>query len=92
MPITIKPSMLPERELDLTQALTAAVAHELWKHCGGNEVVNWLEAERIVAGLTLRARARGSAGGRHAAEREAPRRRALGRQDAERVTGPIPHL
>ncbi|MBL9030548.1 MAG: hypothetical protein JNM80_02425 [Phycisphaerae bacterium] len=49
MRVSIKAST--GRELDLTHALVSAVAHELWKHAGGNEVVNWLEAERIVAGL-----------------------------------------
>lgn len=49
MRVSIKAST--GRELDLTHALVSAVAHELWKHVGGNEVVNWLEAERIVAGL-----------------------------------------
>jgi hypothetical protein len=51
MRIVIRPSASPERELDVTQAVVAAVAHELWKHCGGNEVLNWVEAERQVARL-----------------------------------------
>ena len=92
MPITIRPSMSPDRELDLTQALTAAVAHELWKHCGGNEIVNWLEAERIVGSLMARGQGRTSpgilGGGRHAGERGGRRRR----QESDRVTGPIAYL
>ena len=86
MPIMIRPSMAPDRELDLTKALTAAVAHELWKQCGGNDVVNWLEAERIVASLALRRTRRPMVGGRHAG---APGRR---RAESERFPGPIPHL
>jgi hypothetical protein len=51
MRIVIRPSASPERELDVTGAIVAAVAHELWKHGGGNEVLNWVEAERHVARL-----------------------------------------
>ncbi len=89
MPITIRPSLSPDREIDLTQALTAAVAHELWKHCGGNEVVNWLEAERIVSSLFPGATRRGN-GGRHIAERSTAARRR--RPGSERANGPIPFL
>jgi hypothetical protein len=49
MRIVIRPSMAPQREMDVTRAVVAAVAHELWRQFGGNEVVNWLEAERQVA-------------------------------------------
>jgi hypothetical protein len=41
--------MAPDREIDVTQALTAAVAHQLHAQCGGNDVLNWLEAERFLA-------------------------------------------
>jgi hypothetical protein len=51
MRIVIRPSASPERELDVTRAIVASVAHALWAHGGGNEVVNWLEAERHVARL-----------------------------------------
>ena len=51
MRVVIRPSLSPDRELDIAPALIGAVAHELWKHCGGNEVLNWLEAERILARL-----------------------------------------
>lgn len=88
MPIVIRPSMTPNRDLDLTKALTAAVAHELWRHAGGNEVVNWLEAERVVASLSIRRVRREGAGGRHAGERSSRRRV----PDPEVHTGPIPHL
>ena len=90
MRVSVRPSMAPDREVDLTQALVGAVAHELWKACGGNEVVNWLEAERIVARLI----------GGQAEPRRAPRsRRAEGRArrpvrktENERLNGPIPYF
>lgn len=91
MPITIRPSLSPDREVDVTSAVTAAVAYELWRHCGGNAVVNWLEAERIVAKLGGRHARRASAvGGRRAAEQEGAARRR--RQEFERIPGPIPLL
>ena len=88
MPISVRPSMSPDRELELTAVLTAAVAHELWKHCGGNEVVNWLEAELFVASLAVMRRS--SRGARHAPDRSAPHPRAPRRPDPERPTGPLP--
>lgn len=53
-PLLIRPSNAPDRTIDLTKAITAAVAHELWCQTGGNEVVNWIEAERFVRGLVER--------------------------------------
>jgi hypothetical protein len=39
----------PERrEEDLAKPLVAAIAHELWKLHGGNDVLNWLEAEILL--------------------------------------------
>jgi hypothetical protein len=81
MRITIRSS---GRDLDLTRAITGAVAHALWEHGGGNEVVNWLEAERFVATLARAMRIR-AAGSRRGPGRVESRR-------AERVTGPIPFL
>ena len=34
--------------IDVTDALIGAVAHELWKHGGGNATLNWLEAEAFI--------------------------------------------
>jgi len=51
-PISIRPTAAPQRTIDLTRAITAAVAHELWLQCGGNENLNWLEAERFVNALS----------------------------------------
>jgi hypothetical protein len=32
----------------LERALVATLAHELWRSQGGNEVLNWLEAEILL--------------------------------------------
>ncbi len=47
----IKPSLAPHLHLDVTHALTATIAGEIARAVGGNDVVNWLEAERILQGL-----------------------------------------
>lgn len=49
MRITIRPSLDPHRELDVTKLLVAAIAQELGKQYGGNEALNWLEAEQQLA-------------------------------------------
>lgn len=45
MRIMIRPAIDQQREIDLTQRLIAAIAEELWQRYGGNEQLNWLEAE-----------------------------------------------
>jgi hypothetical protein len=45
MKVTIRPMLDPDHEMDITRAMIAAIAEELWKRFGGNEKVNWLEAE-----------------------------------------------
>ena len=45
MRIIVRPIVAPQREIDLTQRLIAAIAEELWRLYGGNEQLNWLEAE-----------------------------------------------
>jgi hypothetical protein len=37
--------------VDLTEPITRAIAHEIWRHTGGNGVVNWLQAEIIFENL-----------------------------------------
>ncbi len=54
MRVTIRPSAHPDQEIDITNALVGAVAAEIWKHCGGNDVLNWMEAERFVQALAAR--------------------------------------
>lgn len=53
MKIIVRPILDPQREIDLTHRLVAAIAEELWRLFGGNETLNWIEAEwhlqRIVA-------------------------------------------
>jgi hypothetical protein len=46
MQVIIRPVANPEREIDLTERLVSAIAEELWRLYGGNEQLNWLEAER----------------------------------------------
>lgn len=51
MRVIIRPSLAPKLHLDVTRALTAAIAQELARVQEGNDVLNWLEAERIIADL-----------------------------------------
>lgn len=37
--------------VDLSEPVTRAIAHEVWRHTGGNGVVNWLQAEIIFDNL-----------------------------------------
>lgn len=46
--LVLHPTLGPPEGVDLTEAIIGAVAAELWKRFGGNDVVNWLEAERLV--------------------------------------------
>lgn len=53
MKIIVRPILDPQREIDLTHRLVAAIAEELWRLFGGNDALNWIEAEwhlqRIIA-------------------------------------------
>ena len=51
MKIIIHPILEPNREIDVTTRLVAAVAQELSQTYGGSEAVNWLEAEQHVQAL-----------------------------------------
>lgn len=51
MRIVIRPMSAPVHEIDLTDRLVAAIAHAIWCHTGGNDLVNWLEAEQHLAQL-----------------------------------------
>lgn len=46
MRITVRPVVDPWHEIDLTNRLVAAIAEELWLLYGGNDKLNWFEAER----------------------------------------------
>lgn len=83
MKVTITPVAEPEREIDVTNRLVAAIAEEIWRMCGGNEALNWLEAERHLARIVGEARAAarvvGEGAGAHArACAGCPRLRAKG--------------
>jgi hypothetical protein len=99
MPVTISPSNAPDRELDITGALVAAVAAELWRNFGGNDVLNWMEAERFVQSLMVKApppvppSAAIESRPRHRTARPPEPARFAGRRSADdRVTGPLPVL
>ncbi len=49
MKVTIRPTADPTREHDITRALISAIAYELSVLHGGNDELNWLEAERHLA-------------------------------------------
>jgi len=53
MKIIVHPILDPQREIDVTDRLVSAIADELWRRCGGNDKLNWAEAEwhlqRIIA-------------------------------------------
>lgn len=57
MRVTVTPSLTPHLHIDVTNALTAAIAQELARAQGGNDVLNWLEAERLLRGLIASDRA-----------------------------------
>lgn len=84
----------------MTHALIAAVAHQLWEHCGGDEPANWLEAERFIgrlaAGVYAHSAHVGSGhDGRKSATSRSRRaegqRRAARAGDTDPTTGPIPN-
>jgi hypothetical protein len=60
MKIIIRPILNPQREVDMTHQLVSAIAEELWRLFGGNDTLNWIEAEwhlqRIIASARAEAR------------------------------------
>jgi hypothetical protein len=60
----------PEQERDVTDRLVAAIAEELWRLYGGNEQLNWVEAEAHLRRILD--------GARHAAEMEMAEEAATG--------------
>lgn len=72
MRLVIRPVIDPQREIDLTHRLTAAIAEELWRLFGGNEQLNWAEAElhlqRLVAEVHLEAHGQARDEARHEAD------------------------
>lgn len=51
MRVIIRPSAAPNLHIDVTKPLVSAIAHELARVQEGNDVLNWLEAERILDAL-----------------------------------------
>lgn len=45
MKLLIRPLRDRQRELDVTHRLVSAIAEELCRRYGGNDTLNWLEAE-----------------------------------------------
>lgn len=56
MKIIVRPILDPQREIDLTHRLVAAIAEELWRLFGGNDALNWIEAERHLQQIVAQAR------------------------------------
>lgn len=56
MKVTIRPVVDPLREIDVTARLVSVIAEELWRLYGGNEHLNWLEAERHLERIVSEAR------------------------------------
>jgi len=100
MTITIRPAANPAHEINLTHALIAAVAHQIHLSCGGNDVLNWLEAENFIARLaapsphTTPRPAAAPQTPTHTPGRDRLRRRQprLYIPSPDRYTGPIPIL
>ncbi|TSA40208.1 hypothetical protein D4Q85_00145 [bacterium] len=51
MRIVVWPIEDPRCEIDVTDKFVAAIAEELWRAFGGNEQLNWIEAEFHVGQL-----------------------------------------
>jgi hypothetical protein len=51
MRVIIRPSTAPNLHIDVTKPLISAIAHELSRVQEGNDVLNGLEAERILDSL-----------------------------------------
>lgn len=46
--IVIHPEEGPAEGIDVTQGVVGVIASELWRLRGGNDVLNWIEAERLL--------------------------------------------
>ncbi len=46
--IIVHPEEGPPEGLDVTQGVIGIIASELWRLRGGNDVLNWIEAERLL--------------------------------------------
>lgn len=57
MKLLIRPFQDRQRELDVTHRLVSVIAEELCKLYGGNDKLNWMEAEMHLQRLVREARA-----------------------------------
>lgn len=55
MRLIIRPMFGPSAGIDITHRVVTLIAQELWRLHGGNDVVNWLEAERLLDQAILHA-------------------------------------
>jgi len=55
MRLIIRPMFGPPAGIDITHRVVTLIAQELWRLHGGNDVVNWLEAERLLDQAILHA-------------------------------------
>lgn len=46
--IVIHPEEGPAEGIDVTRGVVGVIAAELWRLRGGNDVLNWIEAERLL--------------------------------------------
>lgn len=46
--VVLSPMFGTEGGLDVTESLISAIAHELWESKGGNDKLNWIEAEALL--------------------------------------------
>jgi hypothetical protein len=60
MKLVIRPIQDQHRELDVTHRLVSAIAQELWRLYGGNDELNWLEAELHLGRMVGEAHAEAS--------------------------------
>lgn len=60
MKLVIRPIQDSHRELGVSHRVVSVIAAELWRLCGGNDELNWLEAELHLGRMVGEARAEAS--------------------------------
>lgn len=56
--IVVRPYAGPRGGVDVTDTVVGAIAERLWNMFGGNDVLNWLEAERLLQDALVNIRRR----------------------------------
>lgn len=95
MKLTLRPDRDPRHEVDVRHCMIGAIAAELWRLYGGDDLCNWLEAERqldrMLESLRREARAEGLGKARREADRTRERFFAMvTRMDRERPAAESP--